>query len=191
MDSLVNLEELYLGKNKITELTVCRTRTICPLIIEAESSLCDTQNLEGLKNLNILSIQSNRITSPSLSHLANLPQLTDVYISHNLLDSLQPLSSVTSLRILDVSNNPITSLAGLESLSQLEELWASNCKLESFEEVEKVLKDKANLNTVYFEGNPLELRQRALYRNKVKLALPQVRQVDASKSFEMAVLLGY
>lgn len=41
-----------------------------------------------------------------------------------------------------------------------------------------------DLNTVYFEGNPLEKKQRALYRNKVKLALPNIRQIDASKSFQ-------
>lgn len=47
--------------------------------------------------------------------------------------------------------------------------------------MERELKEKEELNTVYFEGNPLQLRQPALYRNKVRLALPQVRQIDASK----------
>ena len=48
--------------------------------------------------------------------------------------------------------------------------------------VEKELKDKENLNTVYFEGNPLQLKNPTLYRNKVRLALPQIMQIDASKS---------
>lgn len=39
---------------------------------------------------------------------------------------------------------------------------------------------KEKLETVYFEGNPLQLRQPALYRNKVRLALPQVQQIDAT-----------
>ena len=47
--------------------------------------------------------------------------------------------------------------------------------------MEAQLKDKEKLETVYFEGNPLQLRQPALYRNKVRLALPQVRQIDASE----------
>jgi hypothetical protein len=34
---------------------------------------------------------------------------------------------------------------------------------------------------VYFEGNPLQTRAPALYRNKVRLALPQIMQIDASK----------
>ena len=38
------------------------------------------------------------------------------------------------------------------------------------------------LETVYFEGNPLQLSGPALYRNKVRLALPQIKQIDASES---------
>ncbi len=41
--------------------------------------------------------------------------------------------------------------------------------------------DKEELDTVYFEGNPLQREAMATYRNKVKLALPQVKQIDASK----------
>jgi protein phosphatase 1 regulatory subunit 7 len=47
--------------------------------------------------------------------------------------------------------------------------------------VEKELRDKEELETVYFEGNPLQRQQPALYRNKVRLALPQIVQIDASK----------
>jgi protein phosphatase 1 regulatory subunit 7 len=59
--------------------------------------------------------------------------------------------------------------------------------LSSFEEVERELRDKEKLETVYFEANPLQLTSPALYRNKVRLALPQIKQIDASKS---ATLLG-
>lgn len=85
--------------------------------------------------------------------------------------------------MLDVSNNPIDHLTGLENVSKLEELWASNCNIADFAEVERELKDKEQLNTVYFEGNPLQRNQPVLYRNKVRLALPQVRQIDASEFF--------
>lgn len=65
-------------------------------------------------------------------------------------------------------------------MRELEELWASNCELHDFAEVERVLAGKEKLGCVYFEGNPLQKRQPALYRNKIKLALPHVRQVDAT-----------
>jgi protein phosphatase 1 regulatory subunit 7 len=68
----------------------------------------------------------------------------------------------------------------LKPLTHLEELWASYCQISDFAEVEAELGDKEELETVYFEGNPLQLRQPALYRNKVKLALPRIKQVDAT-----------
>jgi len=159
LETLTELEELWLGKNKITEI----------------------KNLEALQNLKILSIQSNRIRSLTPSSLTSLPRLEELYISHNALTSLSGLESCTGLRVLDISNNQISSLAGLEGLKELEEVWASYNLLGDFSEVEKVLGGKEELNTVYFEGNPLQLRQPALYRNKVRLALPQVKQIDASE----------
>lgn len=83
--------------------------------------------------------------------------------------------------MLDFSNNQVSKLEGISHLTQLEELWGSNNTLSSFEEVERELRDKENLETVYFEGNPLQTKSPALYRNKVRLALPQVKQIDASE----------
>ena len=162
LENLSALEELWLGKNKITEL----------------------KNLTSLQNLHLLSIQSNRLTSASLGHLSTLPNLTELYISHNALENIATLSECTKLTTIDVSSNPLTSIQGLKPLNDLEELWASDCQIESFEEIEQELKDKQALTTVYFEGNPIQTRQRALYRNKVKISLPQVSQIDATYTKE-------
>ena len=108
-------------------------------------------------------------------------RLEELYISHNLLEDVSALSKCTSLRTIDISSNPITSISGLGPLRSLEELWASDCQLDSFEEVERELQDKEHLTTVYFEGNPLQTRKKELYRNKVRLAIPQIKQIDASK----------
>ncbi|KUJ08832.1 L domain-like protein [Mollisia scopiformis] len=166
LETLVGLEELWFGKNKITEM----------------------KGLDSLQNLKIISIQSNRIRE--ISGLENLPQLEELYISHNALTTFEGLEHVTSLRVLDVSNNQISSLKGIEHLKELEELWASYNKIADFAEVETVLGDKKKLNTVYFEGNPLQLRGPTLYRNKVRLSLPQVMQIDASKSCSCLLVRG-
>lgn len=157
LDSLKNLEELWLAKNKITSLS----------------------GLDGLPKLRLLSIQSNRITD--LSPLKDVPSLEELYISHNMLESLKGIETNTKLRTLEISNNQITTLEGVGPLKEIEEVWASYNKISDFSDVERELKDKEKLETVYFEGNPLQLRAPALYRNKVRLALPQVRQIDASK----------
>lgn len=137
------------------------------------------QGLDTLSNLKILSIQSNRLTS--ISGLENLKNLEELHISHNALTSTEGLEHSTNLRVIDITGNPIEHLTNLSALTNLEEFWASYCKLSDFAEVERELKDKEQLETVYFEGNPLQTKQPALYRNKVRLALPQVKQIDASK----------
>ncbi|KAI9374832.1 hypothetical protein BJX61DRAFT_532091 [Aspergillus egyptiacus] len=157
LDTLSALEELWLGKNKITEM----------------------KNLDSLTNLRILSIQSNRLTS--LSGLSSLKSLEELYVSHNAITDLTGLESNTALRVLDFSNNQVSKLEHLSHLKDLEELWASNNQLSSFDEVERELKDKENLKTVYFEGNPLQTKGPVVYRNKVRLAIPQIMQIDASK----------
>ncbi|KAL8958934.1 MAG: hypothetical protein Q9193_004105, partial [Seirophora villosa] len=155
LDTLVALEELWLGKNKITEI----------------------KNVSALVNLKILSIQSNRL--PAITGLDSLVNLEELYISHNALEQISGLDRNLNLRVLDISNNQISQLANLEHLEHLEELWASSNRLSSFDEVEKQLADKKELNTVYFEGNPLQTKNPALYRNKVRLAIPQITQIDA------------
>jgi Leucine-rich repeat (LRR) protein len=136
------------------------------------------QNLDALQNLRIISIQSNRLTN--ITGVSNLPNLEELYLSHNAITDLTGLENNTALRVLDFSNNQVSHLEHLSSLKNLEELWASNNQLASFDEVERELKGKENLQTVYFEGNPLQMNGPAVYRNKVKLALPQIVQIDAS-----------
>ncbi|EEH47808.2 uncharacterized protein PADG_03892 [Paracoccidioides brasiliensis Pb18] len=155
LDSLIALEELWLGKNKITEI----------------------KNIDALANLKIISLPSNRLTN--ISGLSNLPNLEELYVSHNAITAISGLENSTNLRVLDISNNRISILENLSHLSHLEELWASNNQFASFEEVERELKDKEELKTVYFEGNPLQTKCPALYRNKVRLTLPQIQQIDA------------
>lgn len=136
------------------------------------------QNISHLGNLKILSLQSNRL--PQISGLSNLRNLEELYISHNMLKEISGLEDNVNLRVLDIGNNQIAHLTNLGHLKHLGELWAASNLLQSFEEVEKELADKKELNTVYFEMNPLQLKNPALYRNKVKLALPQIQQIDAS-----------
>lgn len=116
----------------------------------------------------------------SISGILSLPALEELYISHNLLTALSGLETCTELRVLDISSNQIEQLAHISHLKHLEEFWASSNLMSSFDEVEKELADKQELKTVYFEGNPLQTKNPVLYRNKVKLALPQVQQIDAS-----------
>jgi protein phosphatase 1 regulatory subunit 7 len=162
LDGMTTLRQIELGANRLREITNLETLTGLEELWLGKNKITEIKGLDTLTNLKILSIQSNRLrTITGLEHNANL-------------------------RVIDISANPIEHLTGLDALVHLTEFWASNCKLGSFAEVEKELADKEELETVYFEGNPLQRAQPALYRNKVRLALPQVNQIDASKSFHVA-----
>ncbi|EIW83980.1 L domain-like protein [Coniophora puteana RWD-64-598 SS2] len=156
LDSLVNLEELWLGKNKITKL----------------------QNLSSLKSLKILSIQSNRIKK--IEGLDGLSNLQELYLSHNGVERLEGLDNNPQLRTLDVGNNFIPEIENVSHLTSLEELWLNNNKIDSLQALEPQLKKTETLETIYLEGNPCQQTERAAYRRKIIIALPQVTQIDAT-----------
>ena len=180
---MTNLTELWLGKNKITQL----------------------DGLDTLVNLRLLSIQSNRIVK--LEGLDKLSKLEELYISHNGLKELsglehnvrghlvaswadraaaqpprarrqqqrsrthcQHLASQSAHRVLGPSR-----LAAMALISQ-----ASNNQLAEFADVESQLAGLAALDTVYLEGNPLQRDLGTAYRRRVMLALPQLKQIDAT-----------
>ena len=168
LDQLPQLEELWLGKNKIVSMS----------------------GLANLTSLKILDLKSNRMTS--ISDLSTLTQLEELYLSHNAITSLPPdtFPHLARLRVLDISSNRIAHLANLAGhLPALEEFWASDNEFASFAEVQLELGDKEKLSTVYLEGNPLQREAGATYRNKVRLALPGVGQIDACKLFLCPVAL--
>lgn len=72
-------------------------------------------------------------------------------------------------------------MQGVKHMQNLEELWASYNQIADWHEVEGELRPLTKLNTVYFEGNPLQLKAPGSYRNKVRLMLPQLLQIDASE----------
>lgn len=150
-----SLEELWLGKNKIMKI----------------------KNVSPLKNLKILALPSNHLTS--ISGLTGLTNLEELYLSHNAITHLSGLEDTSKLRVLDITANQVEHIENIKHLTFLEEFWASNNKLSSFAELRE-LEDKEHLETVYLEGNPLQTVKPADYRRKVHLALPRVRQIDAS-----------
>jgi len=156
LDALVNLEELWIGKNKITKL----------------------ENLRTLKKLKILSLQSNRITK--LENLEELDGLEELYLSHNGVQRIEGLEHNPKLTTLDLGNNFIPELENISHLSHLQELWMSNNKIPNLHALDSQLKHITTLETLYLEGNPCQTDDMAGYRRKIILALPQLKQIDAT-----------
>ena len=179
LDNLSALTMIELAGNKIREIENLEPLQSLQELWLAKNKLTTISNLSHLTSLRLLDIKSNRLTS--ITGLESLANLEELYISHNGISKLECLDANTKLRVIDISSNPIEHLENISHLKLLEEFWASNCLISDFREVERELKDKEKLETVYFEQNPLENNGPAVYRNKIKLALPHIKQIDASE----------
>jgi protein phosphatase 1 regulatory subunit 7 len=156
--------------------------------------------MSSLRNLRLLSIQSNRIVK--IEGLEELVNLEELYLSHNGIEVLEGLEKnvgcqsnflssycvilfihlslllQTKLTMLDVSNNRLKKLENIAHLLNLEEFWGNHNQFASYPDIETQLSPAKSLKTVYFEGNPLA--DDPQYRLKLKLMLPSIVQIDAT-----------
>ncbi|KIH87911.1 adenylate cyclase [Sporothrix brasiliensis 5110] len=190
----VALEELWLAKNKITSLEGLRNLPKLRLLSVQSNRIRDLRPLHGVPTLEELYISHNALESLESLRRPAEPSDTEAEAGEAAAANGDTTATADSdasggaasggavprLRVLDVSNNALTSFSGIEHLAALEEVWASYNRVADFADVERCLRDKKDLDTVYLEGNPLQLRAPALYRNKVRMALPQVQQIDAT-----------
>jgi protein phosphatase 1 regulatory subunit 7 len=56
----------------------------------------------------------------------------------------------------------------------------NNNKIPDLHALDKELRSITTLETLYLEGNPCQASDMAGYRRKVMLALPQLKQIDAT-----------
>ncbi|SSD59369.1 related to Protein phosphatase 1 regulatory subunit SDS22 [Saccharomycodes ludwigii] len=158
LSALPSLEELWLGKNSIRRL----------------------ENLQYLQNLRILSIQSNKLKK--IQGLEQLSNLEELYLSHNFIEKIENLDKNLKLTTLDVTSNKLTRLENLSHLTELTDLWLSYNKIDmTFEEINKEIGHLNKLETIYLEGNPIQLKNPTSYRRKLILNLgTSLEKIDAT-----------
>lgn len=159
LSGLVNLEELWLGKNKIEAI----------------------QGLEKLTKLRRLDIQSNRLTE--VENLTSQREtLEELYLAHNGITT-EGASAATglaqdfpNLSVLDLSRNRLTTTQPFAHLKTLDELWLSGNKIAKIEDVQPIA--ALPLDTIYLEYNPLQ--DDPLYRKRLAETIPALKQIDAT-----------
>ncbi|CAI8619755.1 unnamed protein product [Vicia faba] len=153
LENLVNLQELWLGRNRIKVVNLC-----------------------GLKCIKKISLQSNRLTS--MIGFEGCIALEELYLSHNGISKMEGLSSLVNLRLLDVSSNKLTSVDDIQNLTQLEDLWLNDNKIESLEGfAEAVAGSREKLTTIYLENNPCAKLPN--YTAILREIFPNVQQIDS------------
>ncbi|RNF13535.1 protein phosphatase 1, regulatory subunit [Trypanosoma conorhini] len=186
LDSLVKLELLELGGNRIREIGpgLAKLTKLKQLWLGKNKIASIGTSLQTLVSLEILSLQANRLTSIEPENFpspdAN-PRLCEVYLSENGLTSIQNLKHLSMVKIIDFSFNPISSIneevVNPQTMPLLAEFWLTDGKIENWDEVGKLSGFKDNLRTVYLERNPIEEDKR--YRDKVYMYLPFLEQIDS------------
>ncbi|EKF38917.1 protein phosphatase 1, regulatory subunit, putative [Trypanosoma cruzi marinkellei] len=186
LDSLLNLELLELGGNRIREIGpgLAKLTKLKQLWLGKNKIASIGTSLQTLASLEILSLQANRLTSIEPDNFlgpdAN-PHLRELYLSENGLTCIQNLGHLPMVQIIDFSFNPISvineDVINPRNMPQLIEFWLTDGKIEKWDELGKLIGFKNTLRTVYLERNPIEEDKR--YRDKVYMQLPFLEQIDS------------
>jgi len=158
--NLVNLEQLWLGKNKIVSMA-----------------------LPPLPKLQHLSMQNNRLEVWDSSFFVNASSLTHLYLGFNNLPNLpEDFVNLVNLEEIDLARNAITAIRPLPELENLEELWMNDCQIADLAEVRNLSSIPA-LQTIYLERNPMhglgDAASETRYKNAILEACPNITQLDA------------
>ncbi|KAF3858246.1 hypothetical protein F7725_011447 [Dissostichus mawsoni] len=175
LDHLTGLDMLELGSNRIRILENLDTLSSLQSLFLGTNKITTLQNLDGLHNLTVLSIQSNRITK--IEGLQNLLNLRELYLSHNGIEVIEGLENNKKLTTLDIAANRVKKIENINHLTDLQEFWMNDNQIDNWSDLDE-LKNAKSLETVYLERNPVQKDPQ--YRRKIMLALPSVRQIDAT-----------
>ncbi|CCE61734.1 hypothetical protein TPHA_0B00620 [Tetrapisispora phaffii CBS 4417] len=182
LSTLTELENLELGGNEIKEIEEDSFVGLSKLkeIWLGKNSIPRLINLHHLKSLKILSIQGNKLKK--IEGLEELENLEELYVANNFISKIEGLENNKKLTTLDITSNKITEISNLSHLTELTDLWASFNKIDqSFESLGEELKNCKQLDTIYLEGNPIQLRNETSYRRKLVLNLgPSLQKIDAT-----------
>lgn len=170
ISGLINLEELWLGKNKIASMI-----------------------LPPLPALRHLSLQNNRLEQWEPAFFQNLSQLTHLYLGHNNLPDLPAeFALLTNLVEVDLVRNAITKIKAIPELEKLEELWMNDNKIEDLLEIANLSAFKS-LKTIYLERNPMQdlgnKEQEKRYQEAILKAVPNITQIDAERVSSLSSVL--
>lgn len=184
LDSLVNLELLELGGNRIREIGAgLANLTALQKLWLGKNKITKIGNaLHPLRALTLLSIQANRLLQIEEDEFREgcNPNLAEVYLSENGISKIEHLP-LHSVHLLDLSFNPIETInaevMNSTNMPELEEFWLTDGKINDWAEVGKFSVFEKTLRTIYVERNPIEQDKR--YRDKVYMYLPFVTQIDS------------
>ncbi|XP_008576592.1 PREDICTED: protein phosphatase 1 regulatory subunit 7 [Galeopterus variegatus] len=167
LEELQSLRELDLYDNQIKKIENLEALTELEILDISFNLLRNIEGIDKLTQLKKLFLVNNKISK--IENISNLHQLQMLELGSNRIRN--------KLTMLDIASNRIKKIENVSHLTELQEFWMNDNLLESWSDLDE-LKGARSLETVYLEQNPLQKDPQ--YRRKVMLALPSVRQIDAT-----------
>ncbi|KJP89027.1 hypothetical protein AK88_01319 [Plasmodium fragile] len=158
MQYFVNIKELYLIKNNISDVTPLLECTNLRVLFLQINKIRSVLGLGKLKNLEKLNLFSNELTESGID-LGENKQLHYIDLSDNALESIDFFWCTTSFVHINLANNRIRTLDPLRNNANLEHLNVSGNRLERFEDIQalRLLPNikELYLSSIYYRSNTL------------------------------------
>ncbi|GAW82912.1 hypothetical protein, conserved [Plasmodium gonderi] len=175
----VNIKELYLIKNNITDITPlfeCKHLKVLFLQINKIKSILGLGRLKKLEKLNLF---CNELTEDFIK-LEENKNLHYIDLSDNEIENVDFFSTTSSFTSINLANNRIRNLDPLRNNSNLEYLNVSGNRLEHFEDIQ-VLNHLQNvkelyLSSIYYRSNIL--KDGLLYKHYFFTNFPNLQILD-------------
>jgi len=149
LEKLKRLRVLELSKNFITEIKGLKALGNLQWLNLRNNQIVEIKELNTLNNLKILNLHNNRITE--IKGLESLANLQEISFSKNTIMEIKGFESCPNLQELDLSNNTISEIKGLNSLSHLTRLSISGNAIAEI----KGLNNQTNLRELVLAGNQI------------------------------------
>lgn len=128
LQTIINLQELWLGRNRIRAINLCGLKCIKKISIQSN-------RLTSMRGLEVLAISNFKYGGKAFHNFQYIffscflvvqecVALEELYLSHNGIEKMEGLSTLVNLRVLDVSANKLTAISDIANLTKYDNYFS-------------------------------------------------------------------
>lgn len=132
LQNLTNLEELWLGRNRIKAVNLCGLKCLKKISLQSNrltsmtgfevwylnmTNICCCTYKINILLYSITAVHSQQLNFVFVPTFQDCVALEELYLSHNGISKIEGISTLVNLRILDVSSNKLTSVSDIQNLT--------------------------------------------------------------------------
>ena len=144
---MVNLTELHIYQNKITDISPIRGLTDLQTLSLFNNQISDLSPLAGLVSLESLYLRANEITD--ISPLDGLYKLKSLDLSENSITDISPLLELHELTLLRLNDNNISNISALSGMKSMSRLHLQDNNISDITPVSNM----EDLTEIYLQNN--------------------------------------